>query len=63
MLVAVKDDKRAVRHHAAELHALARIFARHSLEVFDECCFAVRHDRIVLSVGCADVTAHGFSRL
>jgi hypothetical protein len=53
VLIAVEDNEGALREHAAKFDALARILARHALEVLDEGIFPIGDDRIVLCIPCA----------
>jgi hypothetical protein len=62
-LVAVQDDVIAFRKRPHELHALARVFTRHLLEVRDKGRLAIRNMRVVLDVLGAGVPGDGVGRL
>ena len=55
LLKAMQDDEGAFRDDALDVHALARILARHADEVVDKRLFSVADRGIVLDVDVADV--------
>jgi hypothetical protein len=63
LLVAMQDYIIAFSEDALKLDALARIFFRHPLEIFDESLLPVGHCWVVLDVQVADIFPDGFCGL
>ncbi|WP_446861964.1 hypothetical protein [Phormidesmis sp. 146-20] len=63
LLVAMQDYIIAFSENALKLDALARIFFRHPLEIFDESLLPVVHRWVVLDVHIADIFLDGFCGL
>jgi hypothetical protein len=59
----VQHDEVIVRQHSPKFNALARVFAGHAFEVFDERILSVGDDRVVLRVAGADIPPNRFGRL